>query len=632
MPPADSCDGTAQPKRIECWSLNVGHSRVSQPMRFSLLLAFILGSALSVSAQWKVPEDTMLTRWGKQLTPDNAWQEYPRPQFRRDQNWQNLNGLWDYAVVTDNTQPQKFTGKILVPFAIEAPLSGVGRLLEPNETLWYRRTLEHQTPSGHRTMLRFEAVDYDCTVFVGGKEVGRHVGSSDPFSFDITDALRGGAGKELLVRVIDKTAPEQTLGKQSLRPKGIYYTRVSGIWQTVWLEDVPERHIAMVKMKPRIGEGTLRVLPTLAGKPIDGERLKITLRDGDKLVGTADAALSVRIPDAKLWSPASPHLYDITIELFDGTGKLVDTVESYAAMREIGVRRGPAGHIRMLLNGKEIFHYGPLDQGWWPDGLLTPPSDEAMRFDVDYLKQAGFNMIRKHIKVEPRRFYSYCDRVGMMVWQDMPSTGGRPFWSKLAPNPVEDEWPKQRHEQFMTEMKAMVGSLRNHPSIVMWVPFNERWGQHETVRVGQAMENLDVTRLLNIASGGNFFPVGDVVDRHNYPEPMFPFEDLRFRDYVKVVGEFGGHGYVVKGHQWNPEMRNWGYGGLPQTQEEYKQRYKRSFEELMNLRRRGVAAGVYTQTTDVEGEVNGLMTYDREVLKMSAEELAELHNPAKFAK
>jgi beta-galactosidase len=595
--------------------------------RLMLLILVVLSSPVR-GQQWKTPDDAMLTRWGKQVTPDNAWQEYPRPQFRREDKWQNLNGLWDYAVVTHSEKPASFAGKILVPFAIESALSGVGHLLEPDETLWYRRSLTHATPDGHRTLLHFEAVDYECTVYVNGREVGTHIGSSDPFKFDITDALKDG-DNELLLRVVDKTAPEQTLGKQTVNPKGIYYTRVSGIWQTVWLEDVPTRHIAMVKMKPRIGEGTLRVLPTLGGPTIAEETLRITVLDNGKVVGTGDAALSVRIPDAKLWTPKTPHLYDITIELLSGD-EVIDRVQSYAAMREIGVFRGPAGHIRMTLNGNVIFHYGPLDQGWWPDGLLTPPSDEAMRFDVDFLKQAGFNMIRKHIKVEPRRFYSYCDRVGMMVWQDMPSTGGRPFWSKLAPNPVEDVWPEQQHEQFMSEMKAMVNTLRNHPSIVVWVPFNERWGQHETVQIGQTMENLDVTRLLNIASGGNFFPVGDIVDRHNYPEPMFPFEDQRFNNYVKVVGEFGGHGYVVEGHQWDPRIRNWGYGGLPQTQAEYKQRYRKSFEELMKLRRKGVAAGVYTQTTDVEGEVNGLMTYDREVQKMSAEELAEMHDAAKF--
>ena len=592
-------------------------------MRHTAVLLIVVGWLIPSQAQWKIPEDAMMTRWGKQVTPENAWTEYPRPQFVREGKWQTLNGLWDYAV-TREEQPRTFQGKILVPYPIESALSGVRRLLEPDEVLWYRRALEHQTPAAHRTHLRFEAVDYETVVFVNGKEVGRHVGSSDPFSFDITDALEGRTN-ELLVKVVDKTAANQTLGKQTLKPKGIYYTRVSGIWQTVWLEDVPVRNIASVKMKPRIKEGTLRVLPTLGGQPIAGERLEITVRDSDKVVGSADAALSVRISAAKLWSPKSPHLYDITITLFDASGNKVDEIQSYAAMREVGVRRGPAGHIRMLLNGKEVFHYGPLDQGWWPDGLLTPPSDEAMRFDVDFLKAAGFNMIRKHIKVEPRRFYSYCDKIGMMVWQDMPSTGGRPFWSKLAPNPVEDEWPEAEHAQFMKELSAMVNSLRNHPSIVMWVPFNERWGQHETVQVARAMENLDITRLLNIASGGNFFPSGDVADRHNYPEPMFPFEDQRLNDYVKVVGEFGGHGLVVKGHQWNPEMRNWGYGDLPQTKEEYQSRYKKSFDLLMTLKRRGVAGAVYTQTTDVEGEVNGLMTYDREVQKLTAQELAEIH-------
>ncbi len=598
-------------------------------VRHLFIAAFLLVCAPGF-AQWSPVENTMLTRWGKEVTPENAWQEYPRPQFVRE-SWTNLNGLWDYKVTSEANKaaPKTFDGKILVPYAIESALSGVGHLLDPKEVLWYRRSFSHKPRPGHRTRLNFEAVDYDCEVFVNGKSVGKHVGSSDPFSFDITDAVEQG-DNELVVRVIDKTAPLQTLGKQTLKPRGIYYTRVSGIWQTVWLEQIPDRRIKSVKMKPRLGEGTLRVLPTLGGDPVDGEELRITVRDGDRVVGMADASLSVRIPNAKHWTPDTPHLYDITIELLGGDGRVIDRVESYAAMREVGVKRGPAGHVRMTLNGNVIFHYGPLDQGWWPDGLLTPPSDEAMRFDVDYLKRSGFNMIRKHIKIEPRRFYSYCDRVGMLVWQDMPSTGGRPFWSKLAPNPVEDVWPKDQHDQFMAELKAMVSNLRNNPSIVMWVPFNERWGQHETVRIGQTMENLDITRLVNIASGGNFFPVGDVADRHNYPEPMFPFEDRRLNDYVKVVGEFGGHGLVVKGHQWNIEMRNWGYGGLPQTKQEYTSRYKKSFETLMDLRRRGVAGGVYTQTTDVEGEVNGLLTYDREVAKMTAEELAEMHGAAKF--
>ena len=597
---------------------------------FLLALGLLISFGGTTPAQWQPAENPMMTRWGKEVTPDSAWTEYPRPQFRREDSWTNLNGLWDYAVTgTGQQQPSEYDGKILVPYSIESALSGVGHLLEPDETLWYRRTLDHQLPHGHRTLLHFEAVDYDTVVTINGKEVGRHTGGSDPFTFDITDHLTDGEN-ELVVRVIDKTAPTQLRGKQVLEPEGIYYTRVSGIWQTVWLEDVPQRRIAMTKMKPRIGEGTLRVLPTLAGSPIDGERLRVTVRDGDQVVGTADAALSVRIPDAKLWTPETPHLYDITIELLDGDGNVVDSVESYAAMREFGVRRGSDGHLRMTLNGEVIFHYGTLDQGWWPDGLLTPPSDEAMRYDVDYLKQAGFNMIRKHVKVEPRRFYSYCDRVGMLVWQDLPSAGDNPEWVRFARNPDELELPAERHEQFISELKGMVGHLRNHPSIAMWVPFNERWGQHETVGVARWLENFDVRRYINIASGGNFFPVGDIADHHSYPEPAFPLEDERLDDYVKVVGEFGGHGFVVKDHLWNPEMRNWGYGDLPETREAYQQRYVNSFEKLMQLRDRGIAGGVYTQTTDVEGEVNGLMTYDREVKKIPAEELAKLHGKADF--
>ena len=302
------------------------------------MLAVATNGFDGVSADWSLPTDGMMTRWGKAVTPENAWQPYPRPQFRREDAWQNLNGIWNYAITKQDAAkpdqpPASIAGEILVPFAIESSLSGVKHLLRPDEVLWYRRSFLHETPDGHRTMLHFEAVDYETVVYINSIEVGRHIGSSDPFSFDITEALRPGEN-HVTVRVVDKTAPTQTRGKQTLKPKGIFYTRVSGIWQTVWLEDVPARHIASVKMKPRIHEETLRVLPTLAGDPIDGERLRVTVRDGDQVVGTADAALSVRLPKPKLWSPKSPHLYDITIELFGPDGALIDTVESYAAMRK----------------------------------------------------------------------------------------------------------------------------------------------------------------------------------------------------------------------------------------------------------------------------------------------------------
>lgn len=283
--------------------------------------------------------------------------------------------------------------------------------------------------------------------------------------------------------------------------------------------------------------------------------------------------------------------------------------------------------MRFTLNGKEIFHLGPLDQGWWPDGLLTPPSDEAIQFEIEFLKSAGFNMIRKHIKVEPRRYYYHCDRLGMMVWQDQVSAGNNPPWTRLQANPRDADWPDEHHQQFMTELARMIDLLENHPSIVVWVPFNEAWGQHRTVEVGKWSAERDPTRLINIASGGNFWPIGDVVDHHNYPHPDFPFDADRFGGYIYVVGEFGGHGLPVPGHIWDANRRNWGYGGLPKDEAEYKERYVTSIKMLTDLRSRGISAGVYTQTTDVEGEINGLMTYDRKVIKIPAKELAELHRP-----
>ena len=393
------------------------------------------------------------------------------------------------------------------------------------------------------------------------------------------------------------------------------------------MESVPVRHIASIKMKPRLFNQTLRVLPTLAGKPLPGESLKITVTDRDGNDFVADASLMAHLKNMRTWTPSDPYLYDITVELLDLTGTVIDRVESYAGMREFDIARDDAGHLRLRLNGEFIFHWGTLDQGWWPDGLLTPPSDAAMRFDVDYLKAAGFNMIRKHIKVEPRRYYSHCDRVGMLVWQDMPSTGGGPKWTRMAENPPEETKPQDEHEQFVREMKAMVLGLQNHPSVAMWVPFNERWGQHESIRIAAMLENLDVRRPINLASGGNFFPAGDVADHHNYPDPQFPLGESRFNHYVKVVGEFGGHGYPVAGHLWNPDMKNWGYGGLPKNKAEYVERYRDTFSKLLDLKEQGIAAGIYTQTTDIEGEINGLMTYDREVQKIPAKTLAEIHSP-----
>lgn len=573
----------------------------------------------------------LMTKWGEVVTQENAWTEYPRPQLVRN-NWRNLNGQWDYAItaVEDEETPKEWDGKILVPYCLESKLGGVQRLLDATEALWYRRTFQASPSDGKRTLLNFEAVDYRCEVFVNGQSVGSHHGGNTPFSFDITEAIRNGEN-ELVIRVEDETEAWQLRGKQVLNARGIWYTQVSGIWQTVWMEQVAPRHIKDLKITTDAAAGTITVRPVISGEGEVGS-VKIVVKDGDAQVAVASSRrneeITLAVPKAKLWTPDSPHLYDIEVTLLDTDGGIVDQVSSYTGIRTISKSKGNDGHWRFTLNGKEIFHWGPLDQGWWPDGLLTPPSDEGMLFDIEFLKAAGFNMIRKHIKVEPRRYYYHCDRLGMMVWQDHVSGGDGPPWTRLKPDPVDAEWPEQHHRQFMLELERMISTLENHPSIVSWVPFNERWGQHRTIDVGRWSIKRDPTRLVNIASGGNFWPVGDVVDAHKYPHPGFPFDDGkggRFDDYIKVMGEFGGHGYPVQGHLWDANRRNWGYGGLPQNKEEYKERYVTSLDMLNQLRARGIAGGVYTQTTDVEGEINGLMTYDRKVIKIPAKELAELH-------
>ena len=571
----------------------------------------------------------LITTWGEKVTPENAWTEYPRPLMERE-NWTNLNGNWNYAVTPIETseKPSNWDGQILVPYCLESKLGGVQRLLDASEALWYRKEFSLQTDAAKRYLLNFEAVDYRCEVFVNGMSVGSHVGGNTPFSFDISKAVRSGAN-ELVVRVEDATEELQLRGKQVLNARGIWYTQVSGIWQTVWMEEVPADHVEDLKINTSAEEGSI----TVETKTASTHTVEVIVSDGDRVVARARGGkqTTIKIEGAKLWSPSNPDLYDITVNLLDGNEQVVDSVQSYAGIRTVGKMKDAEGHWRFTLNGEILFHWGPLDQGWWPDGLLTPPSDEAMLFDIEWLKSAGFNMIRKHIKVEPRRYYYHCDRLGMMVWQDQVSGGvGKawPEWTRLNPDPVDAVWPAQQHEQFMFELEEMIGSLESHPSIVSWVPFNERWGQHQTMEVGKWTVQRDPSRIINIASGGNFWPVGDVVDEHRYPHPGFPFEldvDGRFDAFIKVMGEFGGHGYPIQGHLWDANRRNWGYGDIPKSESEYKDRYVTSLRMLNELRGQGIAAGVYTQTTDVEGEINGLMTYDRKVIKIPAEELAELH-------
>jgi len=570
----------------------------------------------------------LITKWGEKVTSDNAWTEYPRPMLvRRD--WQNLNGHWDYAVtpVEQADVPKEWSGEILVPYCLESKLGGVGRLLDASEALWYRRSFDLSHSPSQRTLLNFEALDYRCEVFVNGKSVGTHQGGNTPFYFDVSASVINGKNG-LIVRVEDETEGWQLRGKQVLNARGIWYTQVSGIWQTVWLEQVSASgSIEDLKITTDAETGSIRVRPVVHGTN-DGQ-VTVVIKDGEteiaSRVARGDEAIEVVVHGAKLWSPSNPHLYDLEVTLKGATGEVLDRVTSYAGIRTLGKSQDKDGHWRFTLNGEPIFHWGPLDQGWWPDGLLTPPSDEAMLFDIEFLKAAGFNMIRKHIKVEPRRYYYHCDRLGMMVWQDHVSGGEKPPWTRLKPNPMDAQWPDAQHRQFMLELDRMIDALENHPSITVWVPFNEAWGQHRTVDVGKWTVKRDPTRPINIASGGNFWPVGDIVDAHSYPNPQFPYDSNRFENFIKVEGEFGGHGYPVKGHLWDANRRNWGYGGLPQTSAEYKERYVVSLNMLNEMRGQGIAAGVYTQTTDVEGEINGLMTYDRKVIKIQASDLKELH-------
>ena len=581
-----------------------------------------------------------------QLNPQQVWTEHPRPQLQRER-WTNLNGLWDFVVSGKNATEEKSwwekerkdgtTGlptlhQILVPFCPESGLSGVGRLTEPGDSLWYRRGLPVKPVAGERTLLHFEAVDHETAVWLNDKEVGRHIGGNTAFTFDITKLIEDGPNT-LVVRVNDATEGWQLRGKQALKPFGTNYTRVSGIWQTVWLEQVPERFVEDLDFETLVEEiekpegekekkVSLVVRPKLAGKALPGERVKVTVSFEGKEITTATGTdkLAMEMVVPKWWTPEHPHLYDLKVELLDGGGKVIDTVQSYSALRTVGKVRGRGGNLQIALNDKETFLFGPLDQGWWPDGLLTPPSDEAMVSDLKFLKEAGYNMLRKHVKVENARYYYWCDKLGLAVWQDQVSAGMwegnsppgcSPPWTRFGANPKDGNWPDDAKQQWITEYKAMVDQLRDHPSILIWSLFNESWGQHDSMELGKMAAEYDSSRLISIASGGNFWPVGDIASNHHYTEPEFPFADPRLGKFIKVCGEMGGFAFGVEGHLWKPDVKKWGYSGNSNTEFTWKESYSRTMAQLAQLRAQGLSAGVYTQTSDVENEINGLLTYDR---------------------
>jgi hypothetical protein len=583
------------------------------------------------AADWQPKQAPLMTRWAKDVSPDNVHSEYPRPQMVR-KDWQNLNGLWDYAIKPkDDAQPKDWDGKILVPFPVESALSGVMKQVGPDHRLWYRRTFKvPEKWSEQRVLLHFGAVDWDTTVLVNDKKVAAHRGGYDPFTADITAALKRDSDNELIVSVWDPSdAGFQPRGKQIRNPHGIWYTPTTGIWQTVWLEPVPRAYIGTLKVTPDLDAGTLEVTTdivytgstqAIAAQP----QLSVEILDGAEVVAKGGnnslEKVILKIPNVKPWTPQSPHLYDMRVSF--RLGSHADDVTSYAGMRKISLGKDDKGVNRVLLNNKFLFQYGPLDQGFWPDGLYTAPTDAALKHDLELTKRLGFNMVRKHVKVEPARWYHHCDKLGLLVWQDMPS-GDRYIRNDQPDITRSDESAKQ----FETEWAAIIKANYNSPSIVMWVPFNEGWGQFDTARITDLTRKLDPTRLVNSASGWTDRGTGDVHDIHVYPGPSSPQPtDKR----AAVLGEFGGLGLPLEGHTWQAKG-NWGYRSYT-DQKALVRAYVDLLERLHPLiGDPGLSAAVYTQTTDVEIEVNGLTTYDREVIKLrddaAIEAARKLHLP-----
>lgn len=590
-------------------------------------LTMLLALALcgSTFAQWKPAGDKIKTSWGEQLDPKNVLPEYPRPIMERS-DWKNLNGLWKYAITPKGTPaPAAYQGDILVPFAVESSLSGVGKMINEKEELWYQRTFD--VPSawrGKQILLHFGAVDWKAEVWVNDVKVGEHTGGFTPFYFDITSVLNKG-NNDLVVKVWDPSdRGEQPRGKQIANPHGIWYTPVTGIWQTVWLEPVATQYITNLKTTPDIDNNSVKV--EVAANTTSADKVEVKVFDGKNLVAKGAALNGVPVElampaNAKLWSPDSPFLYNMEVTLYKD-GKAIDQVKSYTAMRKYSIRKGQNGITRLQLNNKDYFQFGPLDQGWWPDGLYTAPTDEALVYDLKKTKDFGYNMVRKHVKVEPARWYTHCDQLGLIVWQDMPNGGPSPQWqARNYFNGTEVIRSAASEANYRKEWREIIDCLYSYPSIAVWVPFNEAWGQFKTPEIVAWTKEYDPSRLVNPASGGNHYTCGDILDLHHYPGPnMFLYDPRR----ATVLGEYGGIGLVVEGNTWVNDKKNWGYVKF-NTSDEVTNEYIKYGKHLLELIQKGFSAAVYTQTTDVEGEINGLMTYDRKVIKMNEAKVREIN-------
>lgn len=571
----------------------------------------------------------LMTPWGEHLDENCILTEYPRPQMRRN-SYLNLNGRWEYAITDSDESPRRWDGTILVPFSPESALSGVGRSLQPGQTLWYRREVivpQGFIPADGRLLLHFGAVDQEAAVYWNGRLLGRHMGGYNAFTLDATDAL--GPRNSLVVRVHDDTdASFHSRGKQKTRRGGIWYTPQSGIWQTVWLEAVPRHYIESLRIVPLFDQSAVEVM-VRCSQPLQCEATV----DGRTVPFTSGEPARIPMPDFRAWSPEDPYLYDLSVTLGE------DRVESYFGMRKMEVRADRGGVKRLFLNGEPYFQSGLLDQGYWPDGLYTAPSDEALVYDIQTAKAMGFNLLRKHIKVEPMRWYYHCDRLGMLVWQDMPSGGGKYRFSTITLPLVTGIHRRDNHYrafarassqgrgEYMDELEEMVGQLFNAPSVVMWVPFNEGWGQFDSTLVMERLRALDPTRPVDPASGWHDQGAGELRSLHVYFKPFRFRRDRRGR--ALALSEFGGYNLRVDGHCFN--QKDYGYRRLPDAAALWRD-FSRLYErEVLPAVPRGLCASVYTQLSDVEDELNGLMTYDRRVVKLDADEVRELNERLKEA-
>ena len=571
----------------------------------------------------------LMTPWGEHLDENCILTEYPRPQMRRN-SYLNLNGRWEYAITDSDEAPRRWDGTILVPFSPESALSGVGRSLQPGQTLWYRREVivpQGFIPADGRLLLHFGAVDQEAAVYWNGRLLGRHMGGYNAFTLDATDAL--GPCNSLVVRVHDDTdASFHSRGKQKTRRGGIWYTPQSGIWQTVWMEAVPRHYIESLRIVPLFDQSAVEVM-VRCSQPLQCEATV----DGRTVPFTSGEPARIPMPDFRAWSPEDPYLYDLSVTLGE------DRVESYFGMRKMEVRADRGGVKRLFLNGEPYFQSGLLDQGYWPDGLYTAPSDEALIYDIQTAKAMGFNLLRKHIKVEPMRWYYHCDRLGMLVWQDMPSGGGKYRFSTITLPLVTGIHRRDNHYrafarassqgrgEYMDELEEMVGQLFNAPSVVLWVPFNEGWGQFDSTLVMERLRALDPTRPVDPASGWHDQGAGELRSLHVYFKPFRFRRDRRGR--ALALSEFGGYNLRVDGHCFN--QKDYGYRRLPDAAALWRD-FSRLYErEVLPAVPKGLCASVYTQLSDVEDELNGLMTYDRRVVKLDADEVRELNERLKEA-